>query len=291
METVDSYGMSAYSCAADGTGLEAVPDAPGVLRCPTCGHRTDAPGRGTLADGFDVIHRQWGLLGDPHVWEALRDALAEEVTPGSPDAARVVVVDGLRRVADIDVDSDGPAPVPREQFAHGGMSSGMVDVGWWHDKGVPLIVERAVARRPTSTPPKSSLVTSILVWLVLGGIVAGTLVAGSWLLYQRAVGTPVQATVLACETSGNWSRYAPTVREDCVAEWTLDGATVVGGFNAGSGSPDVGKTVDATVRGDTAYSRSLVLPVVLIALGLPFLLILVAPLVRRMRGREPAAAR
>jgi len=39
------------------------------------------------------------------------------------------------------------------------------------------------------------------------------------------------------------------------------------------GASDVGKTVAATVRSDTAYSRSLVLPIVLIGLGLPFLLI------------------
>jgi hypothetical protein len=54
---VDAYGMPAYSCGRDNTAMQPVPDATGVLACPRCGHRTDATGAGTLADGFDVIHR------------------------------------------------------------------------------------------------------------------------------------------------------------------------------------------------------------------------------------------
>jgi hypothetical protein len=56
---------------------------------------------------------------------------------------------------------------------------------------------------------------------------------------------------------------------------------VVGNFDGGDGAFDVGRTVDATVRGDTAYSRSLGLPIVLIALGLPIPIVLL--LARRRR--------
>jgi hypothetical protein len=62
---------------------------------------------------------------------------------------------------------------------------------------------------------------------------------------------------------------------------------MIGGYNGGSAA-DVGTTVDATVRGDTAYSRSLGLPLLLIALGLPFLALPVAAF--RHRRRAPAAA-
>lgn len=169
------------------------------------------------------------------------------------------------------------------------MSAGMVDVGWWHDKGVPLLTERALARRPEEAsrgPAKArSMVITLLVWLLVLSIPAALVGGGAWLLYQRAVGTQVEATVLSCESSVNWVKYAPRISESCVAEWTIDGRKVVGGFNGGNGGgSEVGKTLTATVRGDTAYSRSLVLPIVLILLGLPFLIILGAGSLRRKRS-------
>ena len=139
---------------------------------------------------------------------------------------------------------------------------------------------------PAATPSSRAggLLVGLVVWAVLVAIPAGTVGGGSWLLYQRYAGTAVQATVLECDTSGLAGRRS-TVRQDCVAEWELDGRTVTGPFLGGNGDSDVGKTVDATVRGDSAYSRSLVLPLVLIGLGLPFLVLLVTSVRRRLAAR------
>jgi hypothetical protein len=124
----------------------------------------------------------------------------------------------------------------------------------------------------------------LAVWLVVLAIPLVTLGAGVFLLVQRTVGTPVQATVLECDTSGSIVRGTSTYRTDCIAEWTLNGETVVGPFTGGNGESDVGRTVDATVRGDLAYSRSLALPIMLIALGLPVLWLLLMSLRSRRRG-------
>lgn len=295
MRAVDASGQPTYSCGEDGSAMLPVEGSDGILYCPKCGLRTDESGTGMLGDGFDVVHRQWGLRGDPHVWQALRSALAKDPTPDTAEAIRAAYARGLHRIANIDIDADSREPVYREEFAHGGMSSGMLDIGWWHDKGVPLLTERALARRPkTSQSPTSkpstprqlrSLAATVLVWLLVLAIPAMTIGGGSWLLYQRAVGTKVEAKVLACGSSVHWARYAPRISESCVAEWTIDGRTVVGGFNGGNGESDVGKTVTATVRGDTAYSRSLGLPILLILLGLPFLAILLLPVLRKHRRR------
>src|ERR1700754_121522 len=91
---------------------------------------------------------------------------------------------------------------------------------------------------------------------------------GLWLLGQRAIGTPVQAKVVACQSHMVSRSYA----EYCQARWTVGGRTVEGDIE-GSGSDDVGDTIRATVRGDTAYSRALTLPLLLIGLGLPFLIL------------------
>lgn len=60
---------------------------------------------------------------------------------------------------------------------------------------------------------------------------------------------------------------------------------LIGSFTGGNGESDVGRTVDATVRGDTAYSRSLVLPILLVALGLPFLTVPALAIRTRLRAR------
>jgi hypothetical protein len=107
---------------------------------------------------------------------------------------------------------------------------------------------------------------------------------GLWLLGQRAIGTPVQAKVLACQEHMVSRSYA----EYCQAQWTIDGQVVEGDIE-GSGSDDVGHTISATVRGDTAYSRSLALPLLLIGLGLPFLVLsirYVRTAVKRTKARR-----
>ena len=121
----------------------------------------------------------------------------------------------------------------------------------------------------------------ILVWAVLLAIPAALVGGGGWLLYQRTSGTRVQATVLDCDL-----RIGKSSRDDCTATWTIDGEVFVGVFTGGNGGSDVGKTVDATVRGDTAYSRSLVLPTILIALGLPFLALPVLSVRSRLKARS-----
>jgi hypothetical protein len=159
VEAIDQYGMHAYECSVDGSAMDV--SGPGVLTCRSGDHRTDEPGAGVLDDGFDIRHRQWGLRGDPHVWAALRQETASMPTPADTAGIRHAFVEALRRVAGVDLDADEQGPVQREQFAHGGMSSGMVDLDWWRVKGLPLLVARAAARRPSDGPPSLSVVLEV----------------------------------------------------------------------------------------------------------------------------------
>ena len=299
LPSLDEYGLAAYCCAQDGSALVPISDAVPVLRCPACGHRTDATGQGVLADGFDIVHRQWGLRGDPHAWQALRDLVATTPTAPTPETARKAFVDGLRQVAGVDIDETDEQHVYRKDLDHGGMSGGNVNVDWWRTKGIPLLVDRAISRRPPATNENESLppgkprsvkriVSSIAVWALVLAIPASLIGGGGWLLYQRGFGTRVEATVLTCDSSGHVRRFGSTFRTDCVAQWTIDGKTTVGNFQGGNGEADVGKKVDATVRGDTAFSRSLALPLLLIGLGAPFLLVPVFAIRHRLEHRHHA---
>ncbi|MCP9917564.1 hypothetical protein [Cyanobium sp. ATX 6F1] len=276
-------------CAADGARLEPVVGVADVWRCPTCGHRTDEAGDGRLGDGFDVNHRQWGLRGDVHAWQAMRELVRATPTPNDRGAVRAAYVDALRRVADVDIDQTDERVVHRPHLDHGGMSGGSLDVEWWRSKGIPLLVERALQRRPPLRSPSTRRPgghgIDIVVWTILLAIPAALVGGGGFLLHQRLAGTRVEAKVLACNTSGAIIRGASTYRTECIARWEIGGRLVIGGFTGGNGEADVGSTIDATVRGDTAYSRSLGLPVMLIAMGLPFLALPVLAIRTRVRSR------
>jgi hypothetical protein len=92
---------------------------------------------------------------------------------------------------------------------------------------------------------------------------------GAFLIVQRETGPRALAKVGDCVTTGS-GKY---MRTHCTGTWVVGGALTEGGHVVfgtinGVDRGDVGKTIDVTLRGDTAYSRDLVLPLLLIGLGL-----------------------
>jgi hypothetical protein len=119
-------------------------------------------------------------------------------------------------------------------------------------------------------PPKRPGLGGTIVMLVVTlALTAGVLGGGIWLLVQRETGTRAQAHVASCTLGGT----VKSRNVDCQGSWTVggslaDGGHVVVGTIQGVDQGDVGKTVDVTIRNGTAYSRGVVLPIVLIVLGL-----------------------
>lgn len=95
---------------------------------------------------FNQEPRQWGLRGDPHLWRAMADRLAGTPLPSTPMGLEALLVATFNEVMGEDLlpqrGTVDAAPVYRGEFAHGGMSSGQVDVGTWVGTLIPLLVSR-----------------------------------------------------------------------------------------------------------------------------------------------------
>jgi hypothetical protein len=109
---------------------------------------------------------------------------------------------------------------------------------------------------------------SIFILFVLTAV--GVLGGGVFLLVQRQTGTGAHATVTECHTVTGGSTHAA---DECTGSWVVGGPLLAGGHVVvgdiqGAERRDIGKTLDVTVRGGTAYTRGLGLPIGLTAGGL-----------------------
>ncbi len=84
---------------------------------------------------------QWGLRGDPWLWRAMRDRLEDVPLPATASEMTALLEDAFAAEVGVAV-SANQGPVFVERFAHGGMSSGHVDPGWWSETGIPLLSRR-----------------------------------------------------------------------------------------------------------------------------------------------------
>jgi len=118
-----------------------------------------------------------------------------------------------------------------------------------------------VAARPVT---RSGLRPTLILFHV--GLVAfGALLGfGAYLLHQRNTGPHAAVTVTHCEVIDPGPRPSSAPHEYCRGDWTLDGRTYVDKTVQGADLADEGHVIDATVHGDTAYSRDLQTPLILL---------------------------
>jgi hypothetical protein len=115
-------------------------------------------------------------------------------------------------------------------------------------------------------PSKGLMIFALMVAAVIAVVMIW---AGIFLLVQRQTGPRAMATVDDCVTTGS-GRYRST---HCTGSWIVGGSllegghVVVGTINDADQS-QVGKTIEVTLRGDEAYTRDLILPLMLLGFGL-----------------------
>jgi hypothetical protein len=122
---------------ADPVSLSSV----AAVRNCTMAHEDAAVAK--MADLFDPEPETWGLRGDPYLWRALREHLSGTDIPASADEAVSLLHAAFGELAGLDLVSGTASPVYRAQYAHGGMSSGMISLDAWRQRLMPMLAERA----------------------------------------------------------------------------------------------------------------------------------------------------
>ncbi|MGH3149203.1 MAG: hypothetical protein ACRDOB_00525 [Streptosporangiaceae bacterium] len=98
-----------------------------------------------MAGLFDPEPGTWGLRGDPYLWRALREHLSGTDIPASAGDVTSLLEAAFQELTGVDLASgtSASAPVYRPRYAHGGMSSGMIDLDTWRQRLLPMLAERA----------------------------------------------------------------------------------------------------------------------------------------------------
>ena len=101
----------------------------------------------TLKDDLSILFeetpKQWGLRGDPYLWEELRKECVGKAFPYSADAIVEMVCLKFEAVAGVPLTWDARPYVA--EYAHGGMSSGHLSGLFWLGRGMAKILQNYYA--------------------------------------------------------------------------------------------------------------------------------------------------
>lgn len=83
---------------------------------------------------------QWGLRGDPYLWEDLENHFSNVPLPYPPEDFEAELHSFIAKVAGNRLTARDEFRVPK--YHHHGMSAGMIDGWFWIDQGIPLLISR-----------------------------------------------------------------------------------------------------------------------------------------------------
>lgn len=109
----------------------------------------------TIGDLFRVPTSQWGLRGDPYLWEEMRIVFKPVPLPDSADSLQAMIEAAFFVLTSHPINTDEEFFIV-DRFKGGGMSSGGVCPLFWREKVIPLIIERFAASTNLNCPPPST---------------------------------------------------------------------------------------------------------------------------------------
>ena len=94
----------------------------------------------TIGDLFQQKPWQWGLRGDPYLWQEMADHFADIPLPDSAAQLKQLLTQLFESLTGQPITAEKFIPV--ERFPRGGMSGGMISPEFWRETAVPLLLTR-----------------------------------------------------------------------------------------------------------------------------------------------------
>lgn len=96
----------------------------------------------TLDEVFLIEPEQWGLRGDPVVWEEMKNCFRNETIPLDSDELQKMLCDVYKNITGHNLDQKDDK-FYFDSLDKGGMSGGYVLPQWWQNEGIPFILKNA----------------------------------------------------------------------------------------------------------------------------------------------------
>lgn len=93
-----------------------------------------------MADLFQKKPGQWGLRGDPYLWQEMADHFAGTPLPGTAKQLEQLLIQTFETLIGQPITAETFIAI--ERFPRGGMSGGLVSPEFWRETAVPLLLKR-----------------------------------------------------------------------------------------------------------------------------------------------------
>ncbi|MBM7648176.1 hypothetical protein JOC78_001118 [Bacillus ectoiniformans] len=97
--------------------------------------------RNSVSIIFQSKPEQWGLRGDPYLWDELEQEFTDISLPCSKMCFIGHFKNHFHKLTNHPFDTDTDS-FTMEEYDHGGMSSGQISVRFWRERGLPLLLKR-----------------------------------------------------------------------------------------------------------------------------------------------------
>lgn len=104
-----------------------------------------------LASIFQPRPTQWGLRGDPYLWDEMACQLADTPLPDSEATLDALLSDCFQQLTGHPLEHVAPG-ILVSRHRHGGLSSGHVSPDYWRNSLIPLLRARYRAWQPRQAP-------------------------------------------------------------------------------------------------------------------------------------------
>lgn len=89
---------------------------------------------------FKEKPRQWGLRGDSYFWSCLEEKFSKYEFPFKYEEFERIVKEEHLKLTEVELTNESIGKC--QEFAHGGMSSGVISGEFWNTVALPLLKKR-----------------------------------------------------------------------------------------------------------------------------------------------------